>query len=389
MKAYKMLFAVLMMILAFCSGAAFAEDTYPAVKIISGGFGNINNTVVYMHVAYDGFLYAGTRNANEGSSIWRSADHTNWDLIAQTNHGFGDVNNTQIMRMYLWKGHLYASTRNVITGTELWRSPDGLSWSQVNSNGFGSSGTTKTREILSYQGNLFVTTHNDLTGGQVWKSSDGTTWSQVNTSGFGNALNTDVAAAAVFDGYLYCATENEQGIEIWRYDSASWIRTTAGGFGDANNVFPTNMMVFENHLYVGTENNITLGTMWRSPDGTTWEKIAQVKESELAPAFDPMATLDSRLYAAGSFNRNGLLDSVYSSPDGIIWVKAAGISGAPILSHDGNLFVVSQDAEGNFNDVYKADRYKSGQTCMVDVQNDGKVGLPEVIYILQNLAGIR
>ena len=393
MEAYKKLFAAVLMILAFFSGNAFAEDTYPAVKIISSGFGNINNTEVVVHIVRDGYLYAGTRNDSEGSSIWRSVDGTTWDLIPQTDHGFGDPNNTQIMSMYMWREHFYASTRNEVTGTELWRSPDGLSWSQVNSNGFGSSGTTKARAILSYQGNLFVTTGNYTTGGRVWRSSDGTTWSQINDNGFGNAFNTDVAAAAVFDGYLYCATENEmgpaQGIEIWRYDGALWVRTTTGGFGDANNVFPTNMTVFENYLYVGAENNSTLGTMWRSPDGTTWEKVAQVKDSALAPALIPTVSLDSRLYAGGSFNRNGLPDAVYSSLDGKTWVKAAGISGIPSLSYDGSLFIVSQSAGGNFNDVYKTARYKSGQTCMMDLSNDGKIGMAEAIYILQTVAGLR
>ena len=378
-------------------GPSVAEgDTFSAHQVITNGFGISNNTEIETMCHFNGNLYAGTRNEDHGSQIWKSADGESWECIQGTTNGFGDPNNIEVLALREWKGSLYAATRNDITGTEIWASTDGTSWGQVNIDGFGTALTTKSRHILGYQDRLFVFSGNHMTGGQVCASSDGTTWTQVNTSGFGDSANTDIAAAALFDGYLYCATEKATGIEIWRYNGAAWENTVSDGFGDPNNVFPASISVFDNYLYVGTENNTTLGETWRSLDGVQWERVGQILGGSEPPLFAPTTVEDNRLYAGGSRARNGDLDTLYYSNDGVHWSPvlidpgADYFNGISLLNYDGSIYAVSP-VNDTMNNVWKLTRMDSSAcpSPAGDINGDHKVGMAEAINALQVVAGLR
>jgi hypothetical protein len=85
-------------------------------------------------VVFNGYLYAGTVNFDEGGQIWRSSDGTEW-----TQMNFGDANNKAVYPRGVFDDYLYVGTFNSVTGGEIWRSSDGTVWAQVSEDGFGDS----------------------------------------------------------------------------------------------------------------------------------------------------------------------------------------------------------------------------------------------------------
>jgi hypothetical protein len=118
----------------------------------------------------------------------------------------------------------------------------------------------------------------DSTGGEVWRTSNGSTWIQVNADGFGSALNLAVTALAGFGGYLYASTLGKvgHGAEIWRCqrcDRTDWTRVVTNGFGTADNRGMSSLAVEADWLYFAVGNNVGGMEVWRSADGTAWERI--------------------------------------------------------------------------------------------------------------------
>lgn len=322
----------------------YANDFYSIQRLVQSGFNNPNIKEINSLVYFKNAFYAGTYNSIDGSGIWRSTDETNWDIIQQTKNGFGDRNNIEIKDLNTWHGHLYATTKNSVTGVEIWRTSDGLHWNQVNIDGFGNTQTEYAREIVPFQEKLFVFTSNYDTGGEVWATNNGIQWNKINNPGFGNSNNTDLAAALCFDGYLYTATENENdGVEIWRYNGSSWTRTAASGISDADNYFPMVLTNFEHNMYLSLENKVSQTEILRSRDGRNWKKIGGATENP-ALHFVTMSE-DSRLYGAALNSKNKLV--TYESLDGKNWtpIQVRGAlsecEGAPVLSHNGNLYSIS------------------------------------------------
>ena len=102
-------------------------------------------------------------------------------------NGFGERHNRGILALEVFNGQLYAGTRNWDDGASVWRTGDGATWTRVSEIGFGSAHIT-TAAILDmtvFKNQLYVSTGWGEGRGQMWRTADGTTWTQVEGDGFG------------------------------------------------------------------------------------------------------------------------------------------------------------------------------------------------------------
>lgn len=109
------------------------------------------------------------------------------------------------------------------------------------------------------------------------------TWTQRNASGFGDKNNAAVSALEVFNGQLYAGTTNDNGAQLWRTaDGDNWSPVTLPGFTALGNGVLFDMIVFDGHLYAGTGAwpvHSYAGQIWRTADGTTWERVTGAWEA--------------------------------------------------------------------------------------------------------------
>lgn len=241
------------------------------------GFGsaytNTNPAIIDM-IEFDSQLYAGIGWDGVPGQIWRSPDGTNWDQVEA--NGFGDANHS-ISTFTVFTDTLYAATGNN-SGLQIWRSStgDSLSWTNVVTGGFGYSTNRQVTGFREFNNALYAAIESNLVlaSAQVWRTTDGITWTPVITDGFGDLNNYSTGGFASFDGYLYLGTRNDvTGAQLWRSnDGATWIQVIGDGLGDSGNVKIESLFVFEGHLYAVTYNEVTGMEVWRSSDGTTWRQ---------------------------------------------------------------------------------------------------------------------
>ncbi|RLB76275.1 MAG: hypothetical protein DRH15_12845, partial [Deltaproteobacteria bacterium] len=98
------------------------------------------NWAVMSAVVYNGMLYIGTLNFNDGAEIWRTRDGVTWEPVEL--YGFGRTNG-YIWRLIEYKGMLVAGTLNPFFGCEIWASDTGEAGTlkQVNIKGMYASFT--------------------------------------------------------------------------------------------------------------------------------------------------------------------------------------------------------------------------------------------------------
>ena len=104
----------------------------------NAGLEDDNNWAVMSAVVYNGMLYIGTLNFNDGAEIWRTSDGITWEPVEL--YGFGRTNG-YIWRLIEYKGMLVAGTLNPFFGCELWASDTGEpgTFKQININGMDGS----------------------------------------------------------------------------------------------------------------------------------------------------------------------------------------------------------------------------------------------------------
>ena len=88
--------------------------------MITGGFGDPDNTQTGGMSILDDYLYVGTRNTVTGAQILRTADGEDWEAVVED--GFGDMNNNKIEMVFPYAGKLYAGTASP-TGCEIRQLP--------------------------------------------------------------------------------------------------------------------------------------------------------------------------------------------------------------------------------------------------------------------------
>jgi hypothetical protein len=125
-------------------------------QIEDNGFGDNYNGGILSSIVFNGSLYMGTMNFNNGAEIWRTRDGVNWTSV--TTIGFKDIagfkafGNGYMWCMFNYSDMLFVGTMNPIFGCQVWRSPSGEpgSFEQVNINGMNNERTIPLFNILGF-----------------------------------------------------------------------------------------------------------------------------------------------------------------------------------------------------------------------------------------------
>jgi hypothetical protein len=262
-------------------------------RVVEAGFGDPGNTTMTDWAIFKGWLYVGTfataeqavwsGSSKSGGDIWRTRDGVTWKQVGMP--GLGNPANVGI-DFVQFKNRLYAVTTNVKQGLEVWSSADGEKFTKVVSGGFDSSENTDASTWV-FRGRLILGTSNS-TGAQVWSSADGRDFNRIAVRGL-DQTNTGFIAhhfekdqGSVFHGRLYAGTSNPtRGGEIWRTsDGSSWQKVASAGLGRATNLVLSPSVVFKQRLYATSVNKASPSQpgpidVFRTKDGTTWERVVE------------------------------------------------------------------------------------------------------------------
>ncbi len=260
-------------------------------EIVDGGFNDNNNVEFYLETFGD-YLLVSTGNYNydtytsTGGEVWLCNINTGCDQESDFSRvisgGFGNIDNEYIYLTTIGD-YIFADTFNLTTGFELHRSSDGINWQQIGADGLGTSNNLFINFIYKVDNSIFLSTFNTDDGSQIFKSIDnGESFTQVGSSGFGSVYNIGIYTLREFGEYIYWSTYNDNGLEIWRCpkDASNFERVVNGGFGDVNNYSSYNLREFNGYLYTITNNyglhDYGTGTeLWRTANGLDWEQVEE------------------------------------------------------------------------------------------------------------------
>jgi DNA-binding beta-propeller fold protein YncE len=262
-------------------------------QVNADSFGDATNQEIDALAEFNGFLYAFTYSMPNGPQIWRSPDGSAWQNVTLAGGvGSGD---RYVASFAVFDGQLYAGLGVGYTdGAEIWRTADGLTWTRVAANGFANDVyTTDVSSLVSYNGSMYAgTRHGDYRsgdghadgplGGEIWRSGDGTNWTRVNAPGFGNLEAYRIESLLIYQNALYAYVSHwggtADGAEVWRCTrtvcagQGDWTQVAANGFGVAQNQFLYAGAVLDNNLYAAAYNDTTGVQLWRTANGTDWQK---------------------------------------------------------------------------------------------------------------------
>jgi len=279
--------------------------------VARGGLGNRNNYTIRCMTKFRDYLYAGS--GSETAQLFRSTNGYNWEQV-MTNPDFGSTkvkdrltgnlvtNNSLIGEMEVFNGQLYAFTWTTDFNIQGIRNGDNSMNIQSIRNGDASL------NFQSILGSIFLKMP-DLpidsesynldpwqflfpTPGafEVWRSNDGVNWEKVvgQDDAYGNGMgfslydsknldNDAVTSTAIFKGQLYLGTECSNGnSSVWRTrDGSRWEKSLDFfELGEKQNHYVWRMIPFENRLFIGTFNsgsaalpNVTGAQIWVSNSG--------------------------------------------------------------------------------------------------------------------------
>jgi len=296
-------------------------------KVVNKGFRNSRNSYAWSMETFKGEIYVGVLNLYGGAEIWCSNSGANgswqqvYKAIFSRNYGARCLysDDQQV---------LYACTSNK-QGAQILRTTDGRKWTTVAHRGLGNLNNTTIRCMVRFEDYLYAGMGSN--GAKLYRSKDGFDWQLVNDKpGFestkivnpntGRLINNNlmIGELAVFKGYLYAFTwtnDGERGViaknvqestqknilasdvlvplspqgafEVWRSkDGINWKKVVGlndpydNGLGFSghdpenldNNVVPA-VTVFQDHLYLGTEHDSGKTAVWRTANGTDWNKV--------------------------------------------------------------------------------------------------------------------
>ena len=259
--------------------------------VVSGGLGNPNNQGARTMMDFNGALYTGVWNMEDGAQLWRTDNGVDWSVIVTD--GFGDASNESIRALAEYKGYFYAGTHNPKGIAQLWRTSDGDNWERVAIDNFDTTNSSF-HCLMVFDGSLYAATRNTIKGAQLWRSEDGVTFEPVvgnvrdgavMPSGFGDRQTAAIMHTAVFQGKMYIGTLNfRDGFDMRRMDSdLNFEKVGEDGFGYGGCAdYAWRFMVFDGYLWMGGLNMCTGGTIWRTLNGDDWEQLVG-EDSTLTP----------------------------------------------------------------------------------------------------------
>jgi hypothetical protein len=344
------------------SQAITGDDGSLWVQASPPGFGSDDNMSVVAMAEYSGYLYAMTRNQQEGTEVWRTSG-TGWEQVlfpgGETNGVYGNAQiNNVWARMIVFQNKLYFGLSSGLqgnflgsTGAEIWRY-DGSTWEPVISDkrdidesgtitgiagcadGDGvrtaqisdstkawttdewaggvlqiTSGTGIYRKflILSNTADTLTIQQNE-TAGTYNTSGAETEYTNCSSKVYNNPFplySYTLGAVAVGDAYEIGMDEDEN------------------GFGDFWNKTITAMRIFDDKLYVSTGLNYEYGgQIWYTENGDDWFETPSIISIPAPYNYHSFGNFHSSTFYPGGYK------PVSSSVTELI---VSSVSGTPVL----------------------------------------------------------
>ncbi|MEN6463851.1 MAG: hypothetical protein ABFD62_01595 [Syntrophaceae bacterium] len=145
-------------------------------------------------------------------------------------------------------------------------------------------------------------------GAEIWRYDGKLKWTKVYKAAPADA---GFRIMLVYKGYLYSGTLNSTtGASLFRSkDGSCWEKLGGGPLANADNTSIRTLLEYRGLLYVGTENNKTGGELWAF-DGRNWE----LKQTFTDPSVAELCEFKGKLYM-GTWNFNDTFH-FFQSPDG-------------------------------------------------------------------------
>jgi len=280
--------------------------------VARGGLGNRDNYTIRCMTRFGDYLYAGSGSST--AQLFRSANGFDWEQV-MTNPDFGStkvndrltgnpvINNALIGEMQVFNDQLYAFTWTTDFNIQGIRNGDLNQNNMQNAHSNSSLNIQGVRRaslnvpalpIDSESYNLDPWEFLFPTPGafEVWRSYDGVNWEKVvgQDDAYGNGMgfslcdsdskdldNDAVTSTAIFKGQLYLGTECSTGnSSVWRTsDGTKWEKSLDFfSLGEKENHYVWRMIPFGNKLYIGTFNSglrvqpkVTGAQIWASNSG--------------------------------------------------------------------------------------------------------------------------
>ena len=309
---------LLLMFLCHYSGAESWK------KVVALGFDNPKNDYAWSMETFKEKIYVGTLNVLGGAEIWSSysGEPDTWEMVYDSR----SLLNPGIRCLYNDRDlYLYACTLN-LQGAQILRTSDGYTWTTVVNRGFGNLKNNTIRCMARFRKYLYAGIGNN--GAKIYRSRDGLSWTQVHTNPSFESTkvldpetnkevinNVMVGELKVFNHHLYAFTWTKDidskafkniininttndpnntnfpstpgAFEVWRSnDGVNWEKVVGkndpyyNGLGfclhdpeNLNHDAVTSVEIFKGRLYLGTANAKKKASIWRTSEGTHWEKV--------------------------------------------------------------------------------------------------------------------
>jgi SAM-dependent methyltransferase len=307
-----------------------------------GNFGNPNNLAVFQMAVFNGYLYAGTLNVNEGFQLWKTDAEGRppykWKLVL-THGAYRGKLNQVAMTLQPYGEHLYLGTA-------------------IQDGGFDTENAVGPAAPEVLRVNLNDTW--DVIAGEPRATPDGLKAPLSGLGpGFGNPFAGYLWSMCAHDGWLYAGNsvwtlffrysrlgdrwpgwirevlgrqtiehliERSGGCDLWRTrDGHRWQPVTRNGFGNSYNMGIRNMVSTPHGLFVGTANPFAPEVAIKRLAGWTYETNSRggleiwlgekaVRPNSASPpssAFETFRCAPSKLLAQGPVTIDGLIDEFF------------------------------------------------------------------------------
>lgn len=353
------------------SQAVVGEDGSLWVQASPPGFGSDDNMSAVAMAEYGGYLYAMTRNQQDGAEVWRTSG-TGWEQVlfpdGKTNgfYGNGHINNVWA-RMIVFQDKLYFGLSSGLqgnflgsTGAEIWRY-DGSTWEAVISDKRDTEESGTITGIAGCAAGDGVTTAQITDSTKAWDTNEWAGGVLQITSGAGiyrrflilsnNGTTLTIQqneTAGTFSGGTVETEYTNCSSAVYNNPFPSYSYTlgavTVGntyeiglgedenGFGDFWNKTITAMRIFNDKLYVSTGLNYEFGgQIWYTDNGDDWYETPSVISIPAPYNYNSFGNFHSSTAYPGGYKpvSSSISDLIVSSVSGtpILYAGGTGTSG--------------------------------------------------------------
>jgi len=361
------------------------------VRVINtNGFGDSDNTGSKAAAVWNGKLYVGTENSNDGAEIW-AYDGENWEILDDA--GVNDSSNSAIESMIVYNGKLWFGTQNTPNDAKLYSCIEGATCSQY-SIAFDAN-TNRVPSMTIANGNLYMGTGRTAGGAFAYRFEESTgassSWDKLNAAaGFGDANNLSIESLLADSSNQYAYTDvtvgtnnTTTGLEMWSYRyGSSFSSVSTDGFGLASRVGALSMVSFNGSVYVGIKSTIGAASIYQLRDSyNEWEAVGSF--SGLANADDEVSAMtvyNGKLYALVRGTGGGFVLARYNPESfaGGAWTYVVDMdssndtAGSFLMPYNGKLyFPVTDDTTGDL-EIWEYSEHDEVSNA-INFQADGEI----------------